>query len=602
MNKPTTQLMHIAHIFYAPLIVLAGIIVSLLLDAFHAPPVFGTILLLGVIVYGSYGLFFETYQALRERRFALDYIAITAILLGVVTGNYLVAAIIVLMLSGGTTLEKYGMEQAKSSLTALADRIPNSVLLADGEGVGEAIPIDLVKVGQHIYVRRGEVIPLDGVLVSKLGLADESTLTGEPYEMEKRHGDVVRSGTVNIGNAMIVEVTHERAHSTYAKIVAMVQAAQEEKSPFIRLADRYSVIFTIITYSIATGAYLLSGSWDRVLSVLVIATPCPLILATPIALMGGVSAAARRRIIMKRLVTIEALSRITDVIFDKTGTITLGKPTVERIEIKNATVTKKEIMSIAAGIERSSIHPLAKAVVLYVKEQGFKSVLATDIHEEIGQGISGKVDNKTYTLQKAGGEEGMAIDVMCGKSTLARIHFEDHIKKESKKTIEQLNKLGLAIHIYTGDKQHAADRIGTQLGIPLTIKAQCSPEDKQNGIIALQKEGRVTAMVGDGINDAPALAMADVGMVFSHEEQTAASEAADVVFLGGDFESVIDTVKISKRTIHIATQSIVAGIGISTVGMLIAAFGFIPAVVGAFVQEAIDIMVIFNALRASKSE
>lgn len=344
---------------------------------------------------------------------------------------------------------------------------------------------------------------------------------------------------------------------------------------------------------------------------LVIATPCPLILATPIALMGGMNAAASKRIIVKRLSAIETLSRITTVIFDKTGTITLGKPVISDIDLHNKSYDRAMVLTIADAIERNSLHPLAKALLNAAQEEKIKRVLATDVHEEIGKGITGVVEGINYTLQKATQAAGMAIDLVISGAAvknkpassshpIARFHFTDQIKENSTSIVKQLASDGLALHIFTGDKQQAANEIARRLGTGVEVKADCSPEDKKNGIAALHKAGKVVAMVGDGINDAPALAYADVGMVFSNEEHTAASEAADIVFLGGNFKAVEDILGISRRTIRIAKESIFAGIGLSIIGMLFAAFGHIPPIIGAFMQETIDILVIFNALRASR--
>lgn len=381
----------------------------------------------------------------------------------------------------------------------------------------------------------------------------------------------------------------------------MVQDAQEEKAPLIRLADRYSTYFTIITLLIALFAYLTQGGLHGALAVLVIATPCPLIIATPIALLGGVNAAAKRRIIIKKLASLEVLSRITTLVFDKTGTITLGKPEVTRVMQYTKNHTLEELLGIAEAIERSSLHPLAKAVVTYAKKHHAPVLKATDITETIGSGISGSVQNKTYTLKKPEGmQQGMSIELFEGKRPLARFFFEDQIKTDSKESISSLKNNGLSLFILTGDKKDAAEKLVSQLGEQLTVKAELTPEEKKAEIEGLKKRNETVGMIGDGINDAPALARSDVGMVFSNEEQTAASEAADIVLLGGDFSQVNQTYLIAARTIQIARQSILWGIGLSIAGMILASFGLIPPLFGAGIQEAIDIAVILNALRTSR--
>lgn len=585
--------------FRFPLFILTTILASLIGSALGFPTI-ATLLLLVIVLIGSVPLFVDNIKALFAKKFALDYIALLAIIVGVLSGQYLVAAVIVLMLAGGETLEEYGTTQAKQSLTALTDRIPNSVLVWKKGATDEKISVDEVKVGTLIFVRKGEVIPLDGILHSQAGYTDESSLTGEPYLIDKTKGDRLRSGTVNVGDGIVIQVTKVSTDSTYHKIIEMVRAAQQEKAPLIRLADKYSVIFTIITLCLATAAYLLSQDFGRVLAVLVIATPCPLILATPIALMGGMNAAAKRRIIMKKLSSVEVLSRVNAIVFDKTGTITLGKPSIQTLNVLDDRYSAKDLYGIAEAIERNSLHPLAKAIVAAAHAKKHPKKFAHAVEEKIGSGIQGEVDGKTYRLAKATDIEGMAIEICEGKKRIGLFVLEDKIKEHSVTIIKQLSSLGLELYLFTGDKESVAQHVATALGGHVTVRAECSPEDKRNGILKLKEQGKIVAMIGDGINDAPALAAADVGLVFSNEEQTASSEAADIVFLGGDFSSVMEVIAISKGTIRIAMQSILFGIGLSVVGMIAAAAGMIVPITGAFIQETIDVLVIFNALRSSQ--
>jgi len=593
------QKISLLNTFRIPAVVLFGIIVyiSLLILKLETPAV-----LVGLFttLLGSYRLFYETAVSILKKQYALDYIAILAILVALATQEYLVAAILALMISSGRTLEDYGVSQAKKSLTKLAERIPNEMFLWKNGKIGEKIKIDEVKKGDEVVIRKGEVIGLDGILVSKDGLTDESSLTGEPYTIEKIEGDPIRSGTINVGNLIVVKVIKEQKDSTYNKIVAMVKNAQDEKSPMVRMADKYSGVFTIVTLAITGFAYVYSGfDLIRALAVLAIATPCPLIIATPIALLGGVNASSKKNIIVKKLASLEVLSRAQALIFDKTGTITLGKPVV--VEFKNQSKEEdSELLAISEGIERNSLHPLAKAIVAYAREKKAKIIHADNISEKIGLGILGNVNGKTYKLAKMESKEGMTIGIYEKNILLAFFRFEDEIKKESKTIIQTLKNKGFELFIFTGDKKEAAEKLVENLGLEVNIRAECTPEDKQKGIEDLKKQGKITAMVGDGINDAPALALADVGMVFSNEEQTAASEAADLVFLGGNFSLVVDSMNIAKRTIYIAKQSIFVGIGISILGMVFASFGFITPIAGAFLQEAIDVAVIINALRASR--
>ena len=590
---------HLLNTFKIPAIIFLGIILYVLLELIRLP-LAAAIVAVSITLLGSYRLIKESVENLLNRRYALDYIAILAIVVSLVTKEYIVAAILALMIESGRTLEDYGVAQAKKSLTKLAERIPNEVTLWENKRAGIRINIGKVKKGDLILIRKGEVIGLDGILESEAGFTDEASLTGEPYAVEKIKGDPIRSGTINVGDPIIVKVVKVQGDSTYNKIIELVKKAQEEKSPFVRMADRYSGYFTIVTLIITAFSYIYSGfDLTRALAVLVIATPCPLIIATPIALLGGVNAASKRNIIVKKLASIEVLSRTKSLIFDKTGTITLGKPKV--VEFFNKSKYKDaELLAISESIERNSLHPLAKAIVEFAKSKNAKIVHAEKIEEKVGQGISGTVSGKTYKLSRLEAREGMAIGIYEKSVLLAGFRFEDEIKQESKSAIQHLKDWGFELFIFTGDKKEAAEKLVKNLDLDVTIKAECTPEDKQEGIKKLKSQGKTTAMVGDGINDAPALALADVGMVFSNEEQTAASEAADIVFLGGNFSLVIESLNISKRTIKIAKQSIFFGIGLSVLGMVFASFGLVPPIGGAFLQEAIDVAVIINALRASR--
>lgn len=584
--------------FRVPLVVLVCIFVYLILSFLSFKMAANIIIILATAL-GSFELFKKTFLSIAKRQFALDYIAILAILVSLYTQEFLVAAILALMIVSGRTLEDYASAQAKKSLVSLADRIPDEITLWIKGHSGDKKKIGQVKVSEQILIRKGEVIPLDGILISEAGLIDESSITGEPNYIEKFESDKITSGTINVGEPMVVEVTRPLEQSTYSKILDLVKKAQSEKSPMVRLADRYSVIFTIVTFAIAGFAFFYSHfNLTSVLAVLAIATPCPLIIATPVALLGGVNSAAKRRIIVKKLASLEALSKVTTLIFDKTGTITIGKPKLTEIVLldKHKGVN---VLSVAAALERNSLHPLAKAVVEYASLKKAPLLHATNIKEQIGTGISGEINHQIYTLSGLKQDSGMAIQLTQGQKKLAIFRLEDQLKGDTKQVIDKLRSLGLKLYIFTGDKKETAEKIADQLGADVTVQSQLKPQDKQAGIAKLQKEGKVVAMIGDGINDAPALALSDVGLVFSNEEQTAASEAADIVFLGGDFASVLESLQISKRTVNIALQSIFVGIGLSIGGMIFASVGLIPPLLGAGLQEAIDVAVILNAIRAS---
>ena len=585
--------------FQVPLLVLLAIPVYLLLLYGHQP-IFALIITYAAIILGSYDLLADTVSSLVRRQFALDYIAILAIVVSIITQQYIVAMVIALMTATGQKLEQYGATSAKASLTALAERLPHEVLVKDDKDTEKMIALEHVQLGQTILVRKGEVVGLDGLLLSSTALLDEASLTGEPYPVEKYEKDTIRSGTINVGNPIAIQVTKTSENSTYAKIIALVKSAQEEKAPLIRLADKYSTYFTIVTFVLAALAYWHTPTLTSILAVLVVATPCPLILATPIALLGGVNAAAKKRIIIKKLASIESLDKVSTIVFDKTGTITLGKPTVTDM-IMHKKADKTTLLAIASAIERNSLHPLAKAIVQYATEHKTPHVQADNIVETVGKGISGTIHNKTYTLSKVPHHsDEMLIGLYEGKELLATFQLTDEIKATSKTIINTFEDMGLSLAILTGDKKSVTEKLVEKLGIKARVKAELSPEMKQEEVATLKKQKHVVAMVGDGINDAPALALADVGMVFSNQEQTASTDAADIVILGGNFSLVLDTVLGAKKTVRIAMQSILWGIGMSIAAMIFAAWGLIPPLYGAILQELIDVIVILNALRAAK--
>jgi len=583
------KLLFLARSFTIPLIVVVGLFLYLITQI----PVVAYI----SILLGSYKLIVETFQDIKNKQFGLDYIAILAVLVSLITHEYLVGIILGLMLATGRNLEEFAARSARKSLSSLADRIPHEVSVEIDMKIIKK-DVSSVKVGEVILVRKGEVIPLDGLLLSSSGVVDESTLTGEAFPVDKYEGDIVRSGILNLDSVIRIKVTKEEKDSTYKKIVLLVERAQSEKAPLVRLADKYSLYFTLITLVISAIAYILHPGLESILAVLVVATPCPLILATPIALIGGMNAQAKRRIIIKKLSSIEVLSRVDTIVFDKTGTLTLGKPVVTQFLCTNQE-NRKKYLAIAGAIERNSLHPLAKAVVEYSKNLPLISV--SQVREIVGRGISGIVDNKTYILKKMENSNSeMRIGLFVGAKNLGEFVFEDQLKIESKNTINKLRDLQMTLKIFTGDRLTTAVALIKKIGIPIEIQADLSPEQKQKGIEQLKGEGKTIAMVGDGINDAPALALADVGMVFANEEQTAASEAADVVLLGGNFSSVLYSILSAKKTILIAKQSILWGIGLSILCMILAALGYIPPLAGSLIQEAIDVAVILNALRAAR--
>ena len=593
-----SKVLFYARSFKIPLLVTLSLPLYIILSYLNLSSL-AVFLALASIILGSYKLVIETLSDIKKGQFGLDYIAILAITFSVVAHEYIVGIILALMLASGRNLEEFASTSAKKSLTALTERIPHDISV-EKNGIITSKEVTSIKIGEIIIVRKGEVIPLDGTLQSVAGIVDESSLTGEAFPVDKFKGDMLRSGIVNVGDTIRILVIKEEKDSTYKKIVGLVERAQQGKAPFVRLANKYSIYFTIITFIIAAFAYFLRPGFESILAVLVVATPCPLILATPIALMGGMNAQAKKRIIIKKLAVIEMLSRIDTIVFDKTGTITLGRPKVVDFTLKDNSIQKTKILSVASALERNSLHPLAKAIVEYAKNAPV--LPSTDVSEKVGKGITGTVNGKTYTLKKLKENDTSEMKIALYKKdkVLAVFVFEDEVRNESKEIINKLKALQMDIKIFTGDTKKTAEALVKKMGLAIEVRAGLSPEEKQIGIEELKKDGRRVVMVGDGINDAPALALADVGIVFATEEQTAASVASDIVILNGNFSSVLYSILSSRRTISIAKQSIIAGIGMSVICMVAASLGLIPPLLGAIIQEGIDVAVIINALRASK--
>ncbi|HRN69745.1 MAG TPA: heavy metal translocating P-type ATPase [Candidatus Woesebacteria bacterium] len=586
--------------FIIPVIVLLTLILYIIFFFLLSLPTIATVFLIIGIVIGSWKLITDTFQSIVNKIFALDYIAILAITVGLLTQNYLVASVIVLMMSGGNALEDYAQQKAKQSLTALKNRIPNKARIVNKTGEIVYESIEKIKIGTSILLSKGEVVPLDGILEGHNALIDESTLTGEPYPVTKIQHDIIRSGTLNVGDAVRMKTTVTSTDSTYNRIVALVKEAENAKAPFIQLADTLSLWFTILTLLLAGIAYIISGDFERVLAVLVIATPCPLILATPIALIGGMNAAAQQRIIFKQLSTLEILSTVNSIVFDKTGTITIGQPRIEYIDIQDKKYTKKQILTIAEGLEKNSLHPYAKAIVAEAKKQDVHAIQFNNIKEKIGIGIEGTFHNTIFQLASNKKHPDSQVVLSKNNTPIATFNFKDELKKTSASDLQKILNMGLEISIFTGDTLERAKQLVEQLPTGIQLKAHLSPENKKQQLSLLKNQGKIVAMVGDGINDAPALASAHVGLAFSHQEHTAASEAADIVLLGRNFNGVLDALHISRYTMHIAKQSMYIGIFLSILGMLFAIGGLLPPLFGAITQEVIDIAVIINALRASR--
>ena len=568
---------------------------------------------------GILPLGWETIRGLIHREAGVDLIALLAMAGSLAVGEYLAGAVIALMLSSGQALESYADRRAHKELSSLLERAPQDVSrYEDGE---LRSPADRGRPAHRPPVREDRG--------GGAGRRAAARRRGPRRERAHRRvaaggasaGEQVRSGAVCAGKGFDLRAIATAAESTYAGIVRLVDEAQRQKAPFVRLADRYAVVFIPVTLVIAGSAWLLSGDPVRALAVLVVATPCPLILAAPIAIVAGISRAARRGIIVKGGGALEALARGSVLLFDKTGTLTAGVPQVAEVEVFD-TIGADELLRLAASLDQVSPHVLATAIVGTAREHGLELVFPSDVEEEHGAGIQGKVDGRLIALGKAGYvargitmpapardvrrrtalEGSSCVFVAVDGDVAGAIVIDDPIRPDTPRVIRTLRRAGIKrIVMVTGDHPDVAESVGIALGVDRVLSER-DPSDKVAAVEAERAEGGVTIMVGDGINDAPALAAADVGVAMGARGATASSEAADVVLIVDRLDRVADAMTIAKRSRSIALQSVLVGMGLSFGAMFFAAFGLLKPVAGALVQEAIDVAVILNALRALRGE
>ena len=546
----------------------------------------------------------------------VDVIAVLAIGGALALGELFAAAVIAMMLATGEALETYAEGRAHRELTALLGRAPQDVRrYRDGEL--EVVPIGDVRPDDRLLVRPGEVIPVDGVVRGTTAVLDESALTGESRLVTREDGDTVSSGVVNAGAGFDLRAIATADASTYAGIVRLVEEAGRAKAPFVRLADRYALYFVPLTLGMSGLAWALSGDPTRALAVLVVATPCPLLLAAPIAIVAGMSRAARRGIIVKGGAPLEALARARVLLFDKTGTLTAGRPQLASIEAADG--DQDEVLRLAASLEQASPHVLAAAIVHAARNRDLTLPLPTDVVETSGGGVEGMVDGRAVAVGSAGfvsGDVGLPLwarelrrraDLEGATNVFIRVDgrvagaliLEDPIRPETPRAVRSLRRAGFTrIIMVTGDHHSVAELVGAAIGLD-GVLADRAPADKVDAVRTERDiAGGPLVMVGDGINDAPALAVADVGVAMGARGATASSEAADVVITVDRVDRLAEAVRIARHSRSIAVQSVIAGMGMSLVAMVAALFGFLPVVAGALLQEAIDVAVILNALRA----
>ena len=542
-------------------------------------------------------------------KWGVDILAIAAILATNAVGEQWAALVIVLMLTGGEALEDYASKRAQAELTALMERAPKQAHRKDGKELTD-VPIEQMAVGDIVMVLPGEVIPVDGVIVHGASAVDESSLTGESEPVEKMKGDEVSSGTVNGESPLELRTLRASKDSQYAQIVELVRAASDSRAPFVRLADQYAVPFTIISFTIAGVAWAISQNPLRFAEVLVVATPCPLLLGAPIAMISGMSRAAKHGIIMKNGAVLECLARAKSAAFDKTGTLTQNQLAVARV-LPAKGIAANDVLQIAASVEALSTHMTALALVDAAKQKHLSLLPVTAPDEVAGKGIAATVQGKHVlagrrTLLTEHGIKDADIPHAAHTATVVAVNgtyygtveFADTVRANSKPTLQRLRALGLKkLVMVTGDNRGTAEEVAATIGLT-HVHAECLPKDKVEIVTNLQP--KPTLMVGDGINDAPVLAASDIGIAMGARGATAASESADVVIMLDDISKVAHAVAISQRTIRIALQSIIAGIVISIGLMLFATSGKLPAIVGAGLQEVVDVIVILNALRAHR--
>lgn len=560
-------------------------------------------------------LVWKTSRSVARGHFAADVVATLAIVTALILGEPLAALVVILMQSGGEALERRAERRASAAVRDLEAAAPRTAHRLDGATVAD-VSAAAIAIGDTVLVRPGELLPCDGTVVEGTGELDESRLTGEPMPRTVRPGARVVSGSGNGGTALVIRATARAADSQYEQIVALVRTAQATKAPLQRMADRWAVWFTPLTLLVCAITFAVSRDWTRVLAVLVIATPCPLILAPPVAIIGGINRAARRQIIVRHAAAMERLAAVSAVAFDKTGTLTVGRPGVAAVTTLNE-YSVSDVLALAGALEALSGHLLARVVHAEAVRWHGKLPDVTAHRETPGEGISGIVAGRRVAVggrRFITGELGVSPDAFAAETRddarlrayigidgrpAGCIAFADAPRMAARELTTRLRELGVKrTLLLSGDSHVNVSATAAHAGIE-DARGDLLPGDKAAVVTALQGEGEIVAMAGDGTNDAPALTRADVGIALAHEGGGISAEAADVVLLADDVGRVAEAIGIGQRTMRLAKQSVGAGLGLSAVGMVVASFGLITPVAGALIQEGIDLAVIANALRAS---
>lgn len=606
----------ISYQYITPIFALIGLSAGLISHLLGAENLDHKIWMVTMII-GTIPILWKILKDIYRGHFGVDIIAIVAIVASFVLGEYLAGNMILLMLSGGEALETYALKRARRELSNLISNAPTFAHIKKDNKLLD-VSVTEVKVEDIILIKPGEIIPADGVVVLGKSQVDESAITGESLPIEKSVGEIVSSGSVNKSAVLEVRVMRLPSESKYEQIIKLVKQAEENKAPVVRLADRYSIWFTAITFILAGLAWFLSEDSIRLLAVLVVATPCPLILATPIAMISGISKSASRGIIIKNGGALETLAEVKAFIFDKTGTLTLGQP--EIVNIFSYVGDEKETLKLSASLDQLSVHILARSLRSHALKEKIDLVIPTNFKEDFGNGVSGEMNGKIFYfgklkfLEKQGikvGEEilknhesfkdkgQIAVYLGNAKEVLGAVIFADVIRPEIKKVFSDLRVQGVKqLVMLTGDKKGVADIIAKELGLD-DIHAEALPEDKVWQVKDHKKQFGKVAMIGDGVNDAPALSAADVGIALGGHGGSASSDSGDIVITVDNLERVGEAYKISKKVLSIAKQGIFFGMGVSIILMIIAALGYISPVYGALLQEGLDVIIILNALRVN---
>jgi len=563
------------------------------------------------LVLGGLPLLYDLLRKLLKREFGSDLLGGISIITSVLLGEYLAGSIIVLMLSGGEALESYALRSASSVLAALAKRMPS---VAHKKLDSEIVDVELhdVVIDDTLVIFPHDVCPVDGVVIEGRGVMDESYLTGEPFQITKTSGSKVISGAINGESALTIRATQLAADSRYAKIMEVMRESESKRPQLQRLGDRLGAIYTLVALAIACLAWAISGEATRFLSVLVIATPCPLLIGIPVAIIGSISLCARRAIIVKSPIVLEQIATCRTAIFDKTGTLTYGEPTLTE-QLVAPDFDQKEVLTLVAGLERYSKHPLASAILAAASEAGIALPEATEVGEQPGKGLVGTVSghslqvtsrNKLAKQNIPGANQippvagGLECVIVIDNRYAAAFRFRDAPRADSRSFVKHLvpHHQFNRVMILSGDRESEVRYLADLVGIS-EVFAEQSPGEKL-AIVRKETAKAKTLYVGDGINDAPAMMAATVGMAIGQNSDVTA-EAAGVVIMDNSLTKVDEFMHISRRMRTIALQSAVGGMALSVIGMGFAATGYLTPVTGAVLQEVIDVAAVLNALRAA---